>query len=56
VACTTNYQSILVQWVLSTQVEQVDKLQRHNLFQMFLIVKQIVVFMLSLMVGAAITW
>jgi hypothetical protein len=56
VACTANYRSILVQQVLSTQVEQVDKLQRHNLFQMFLIVKQIAVFMLSLMVGAAITW
>jgi len=26
VACTTNYQSILVQRVLSTQVKQVDKL------------------------------
>jgi hypothetical protein len=38
VACTANYLSILVQQVLSTQVEQVDKLQRHNLFQMFLIV------------------
>jgi hypothetical protein len=38
VAYTANYQSILVQHVLSTQVEQVDKLQRNNLFQMFLIV------------------
>ena len=38
VACTTDYKSILVQRVLSTQVELVDKLQRHNLFQMFLIV------------------
>ena len=31
-ACTANYKSILVQHVLSTQVEPVDKLQRHNLF------------------------
>jgi hypothetical protein len=38
VACTANYQSIQVQRVLSTQAEQVDKLQRHNFFQMFLIV------------------
>ena len=38
VACTADYKSILVQRVLSTQVEPVDKLQRHNLFQMFLIV------------------
>ena len=37
-ACTADYKSILVQHVLSTQVESVDKLQRHNLFQMFLIV------------------
>ena len=32
VACTANYKSILVQRVLSTQVEPVDKLQRHSLF------------------------
>jgi hypothetical protein len=38
VACTADYKSILVQRVLSTQVEPVDKLQRHNLFQMFLII------------------
>ena len=37
-ACTLDCKSILVQRVLSTQVEPVDKLQRHNLFQMFLIV------------------
>ena len=40
VACTADYKSILVQRVLSTQVEPVDKLQRHNLFQMFLIVNK----------------
>ena len=42
-ACTVDYKSILVQRVLSTQVEPVDKLQRHNLFQMFLIVNNLCV-------------
>ena len=26
------YRSIIVQWVLSTQIQQPEKLQRHNLF------------------------
>ena len=38
-AATENYRTIIVQRVLSTQREQAEKLQRHNLFQMFLIVK-----------------
>jgi hypothetical protein len=38
VECTANYQFIFAQHVLITQFEPVDKLQRHNLFQMFLIV------------------
>ena len=29
---TVAYRSIIVQWVLSTQVQQHEKLQRHNLF------------------------
>ena len=29
---TTSYWSIIVQWVLSSQVQQPEKLQRHNLF------------------------
>lgn len=39
VASSTTYQLIIVQHVLSTQVERADKHQRHNLFQMFLIIK-----------------
>lgn len=38
-AATEKYQALIVQRVLSTQVEQADTLQRHNLFQMYLIVK-----------------
>ena len=29
---TVSYRSIIVQWVLSSQVQQLEKLQRHNLF------------------------
>ena len=29
---TASYRSIIVQWVLSSQVQQPEKLQRHNLF------------------------
>ena len=35
---TTAYRSIIVQWVLSSQVQQHEKLQRHNLFQIFFII------------------
>jgi hypothetical protein len=35
---TEDYRTLIVQRVLSTQMEQAEQLQRHNLFQMFLIV------------------
>jgi hypothetical protein len=37
-AATANYRTIIVQRVLSAQIKQEERLQRHNLFQMFLIV------------------
>jgi hypothetical protein len=37
-AATANYRTIIVQPVLSAQIKQEERLQRHNLFQMFLIV------------------
>ena len=36
---TENYRAIIVQRVLSTQMEQAEKQQRHNLFQTFFIIK-----------------
>ena len=36
---TTGYLNIIVQRVLSTQVQQAEKIQRHNLFQIFFIIK-----------------
>ena len=38
-AATENYRTLIVQRVLITQMEQAEQLQRYNLFQMFLIVK-----------------
>nr|XP_025877468.1 uncharacterized protein LOC112936994 [Oryza sativa Japonica Group] len=35
---TTDYRTIIVQRVLSTQVQQHDRLQRHNLFQIFFVI------------------
>jgi len=35
---TTTYMSVIVQRVLSTKVQQPEKLQRHNLFQIFFII------------------
>ena len=35
---TVAYRSIIVQWVLSTQVQQHEKLQHHNLFQIFFVI------------------
>ena len=32
------YRSIIVQWVLSSQVQQPEELQRHNLFQIFFVI------------------
>ena len=37
-AATENYRTLIVQQMLSTQMEKGEQLQRHNLFQMFLIV------------------
>ena len=37
-ATTASYKTIIVQRVLSTQIKQEERLQCHNLFQMFLIV------------------
>jgi len=37
-AATANYRTIIVQRVLSAQIKQEERLQHHNLFQMFLIV------------------
>ena len=37
-AATANYRTIIVQRVLSAQIKHEERLQRHNLFQMFLIV------------------
>jgi hypothetical protein len=36
---TTIYRSAIVQRVLNTQVQQPEQLQRHNLFQIFFIIK-----------------
>ena len=36
---TTGYLNIIVQHVLSTQVQQAETIQRHNLFQIFFIIK-----------------
>jgi len=36
---TASYRSIIVQRVLSSQVQQPEKLQCHNLFQIFFIIK-----------------
>ena len=38
-AVTANYRTLIVQRALSATVGQDDKLQRHNLFNMFLVVK-----------------
>jgi len=38
-AATANYRTLIVQRALSATVGQDDKLQRHNLFNMFLVVK-----------------
>jgi hypothetical protein len=35
---TATYRSAIVQWLLNTQVQQPDQLQRHNLFQIFFII------------------
>ena len=35
---TASYRSIIVQRVLSSQVQQPEKLQRHNLFQIFFVI------------------
>ena len=35
---TAAYRSIIVQWVLNTQVQQPEKLQRHNLFHIFFVI------------------
>ena len=35
---TSSYRSIIVQRVLSSQVQQPEKLQRHNLFQIFFVI------------------
>ena len=32
------YMSVIVQRALSTKVQQLDKLQRHNLFQIFFVI------------------
>ena len=37
-AATANHKTLIVQRVLSTQIKQEERLQCHNLFQMFLIV------------------
>jgi hypothetical protein len=36
---TSGYTNIIVQRVLSTQIQQPERLQRHNLFQIFFIIK-----------------
>ena len=38
-AATENYRTLIVQQALCATVGQDDKLQRHNLFNMFLVVK-----------------
>ena len=38
-ADTSGYMNIIVQRVLNTQIQQPEKLQRHNLFQIFFIIK-----------------
>ena len=38
-AAIEDYRPLIVHRVLSTKMEQAEQLQRHNLFQMFLIVK-----------------
>ena len=35
---TTTYMSVIVQRALSTKVQQPEKLQRHNLFQIFFVI------------------
>ena len=35
---TTAYRSIIVLWVLNLEVQQPQKLQRHNLFQIFFVI------------------
>ena len=37
---TATYRSVIVQRVLSTQLDQADKQQHHNLFQTFFIIKE----------------
>jgi hypothetical protein len=46
---TTTYMSVIVQWALRTKVQQPEKLQRHNLFQ-------IIVHVSSSMKVVAIIW
>jgi hypothetical protein len=36
---TLGYMNIIVQCVLSTQIQQPERLQRHNLFQIFFVIK-----------------
>jgi hypothetical protein len=36
---TSGYMNIIVQRVVSTQIQPSEKLQRHNLFQIFFIIK-----------------
>jgi hypothetical protein len=36
---TSGYMNIIVQHVLSTQIQQLERLQRHHLFKIFLIIK-----------------
>ena len=38
-AATDHYRALIVQWVLSTQIEQAQELQRHNLFQIYFVVQ-----------------
>jgi predicted Zn-dependent peptidase len=38
---TSDYMNIIVQRVLSTQIQQPERLQRHNLFQIFFIIKNL---------------
>jgi len=52
---TTTYMSVIVQWALSTKVQQPEKLQRHNLFQISSS-STIVVRVSSLMEVVAIIW
>jgi hypothetical protein len=36
---TSGYMNIIVQRVLNTQIQQPERLQRHNLFQIFFVIK-----------------